>query len=489
VRDAERKELRAAEIQNAARKIHYVPFTRKGKPLDAWVQDELALAAPEELPERAVPFPKISDPAKISIQLSRSGCYGPCPTYDITIRGDGKVSYRGELNVSILGAHSSHVDAAEVSTLLERFRAANFLGLRESYRAHVTDSATYRLSVNLGGHVKAVEDYVGEWVGMPAVVTELEDAVDTVSDSARWVTSSPGTLEAVRQSGIGLTSPQAARILRTAVRTGDLVTAKRLLDAGTPVDQPAPSRGSPWPEPPGISILELTAWSGEQGTQMAMLKTLLAVPALSADKGAKHRALAEAANNGCVGLANALIDAGADPSARFIRSYDDRDRSETYLMLAASSGVWAMLDDALARPHDIHAVDEDGSTALVYIVTAAPPMEDVFPLVDRLLAAGADRSELDRTLLDTCNPNWIPGLVARGGNINARDAKGNTPLFQSCTPEGVQALLDAGADPTLRNAAGKTAIEATYPPQNGEEDSRAAVIRRFLAQHPAPKHN
>jgi hypothetical protein len=146
-----------------------------------------------------------------------------------------------------------------------------------------------------------------------------------------------------------------------------------------------------------------------------------------------------------------------------------------------------MLDDALARPHDIHAVDAQGRAALANMVYNAPPKEDIFPLVDRLLAAGADRAELDSVLLDTCQPDWISGLVARGANINVRDAKGNTPLFQSCSIEGVQALLNAGADPTLRNLDGKTAVEATYPPEHGKEDSRAAVIRKFFEDHPPSK--
>jgi hypothetical protein len=76
---------------------------------------------------------------------------------------------------------------------------------------------------------------------------------------------------------------------------------------------------------------------------------------------------------------------------------------------------------------------------------------------------------------------WIPGLVARGGNVNARDAKGNTALFQSCTVDGVRALLAAGVDPSERNEAWKTAVEEVCASRDGKEDSRAAVIREFIA--------
>jgi ankyrin repeat protein len=324
---------------------------------------------------------------------------------------------------------------------------------------------------------------------MPAIVTELEDAVDRAADSARWVTSSPGTVAAMRQAGIAMTSSQAAHILRAAVAAGDVVTVRALLAAGTPVSVKQPHLQDDRIAPASYrdsSLLELAVDSEKAERQLEMLQLLLASPAVRADQAGKQRALARAVELGRVDLARALIAAGADPSARFAGESADSEQNETYLTLAASSGVWAMLEDALARPYDIHALDAQGRTALVSMVLDAPPNEEIFPLVDRLLAAGADRTDLDHVLLETCQPNWIPGLVARGGNINARDRNGNTPLFQSCTVEGVQAMLEAGADPSLQNIDGKTAVEVAYPPEDGKEDPRAAIIRRFLETHALP---
>lgn len=487
-RYVDEKDLDVSAVRSAALNLRYVPFTRNGVPLDAWVQETLALHVSEVKAERTVPFPKLENPRAVSIQLWRSGCYGTCPSYTVAIRGDGEVSYSGGSYVSIPGTHASRVSISEVTTLLDQFRTANFLGLKDSYRAGVTDCPTYRLSLSLGGNAKVVEDYVGESVGMPASVTELEDAVDRAADSARWVSSSPGTLQAMRQAGIGIKSVQATQILRTAVYGGDMVTVSELIAAGTPISLPQPPASlAPLQRLSSASLSELAVESEQGAARLDMLKTVLGAAGVRTDRAGMQRALARAAESGSVGLAKVLIDAGADPSARFTGRYAEQDRNQTYLMLAAASGVWAMLDDALARPHDIHAVDADGRTALVNMVYNAPPMEYIFPLVDRLLGAGASRAELDRVLLDTCQPSWIPGLIARFGNVNARDAKGNAPLFQPCTVEGIQALLDAGADPTLRNYAGQTAVEAAFPPENGREDSRAAIIRRFSEMHPSQK--
>jgi len=465
-----------AEFEKALRNLRYTPFTRDGVPVEVWAQDSFSVLEVEDPPARAVAFPRTSDLSAVAIRLSRTGCSGGCPVYSVTIHGDGSIVYAGDHSVSIAGTHNARISPADFAALLERFRKASFLALKDSYRSEVADRPTYYLSVNLPGKTKVVADYAGGWVGMPAVVTELENAVNRAADSARWVTSSPGTVAAMREAGIAVTSPQAARILRAAVGAGDSVTARALLAAGTSASAPRDS-----------SLLELAADSDNAGGQLEMLQLLLSSPAVRADQAGKQRALARAVQYGEVDLARVLIAAGANPAERFVGVLADTEQNETYLMLAASSGVWAMIEDALARPHDIHAVDGQGHTALVGMVLSAPPNEDIFPLVDRLLAAGADHTDLDRVLLDTCQANWIPGLVARGGNINARDANGNTPLFQSCSDEEVQTMLNAGADPSLRNSEGKTAVEATYPPEDGKEDSRAVVIRRFVEGGGRPK--
>jgi len=51
----------------------------------------------------------------------------------------------------------------------------------------VTDCPTYEIGVRVGGRSKRIVDYVGEEVGMPGVVTELEDLIDNLTDSQKWV--------------------------------------------------------------------------------------------------------------------------------------------------------------------------------------------------------------------------------------------------------------------------------------------------------------
>jgi hypothetical protein len=476
-------EVYGPKIELAAKRIRYVPFTRSGTPTDAWVQDTLTVWTEEEIANESALFPEVVDWSQVSITLRRSGCYGWCRSYSITIHGDGRIGYVGDRFVSIPGPHKANTRVSRVRELLDRFRAAHFFGFRDSYHALITDNPTYQVSLRVGTQSKTVTDYMGERVGMPTAMKDLESAIDATADSARWVTASPQTPDVLTQDGIELTSAKATEILHTAVYEGDLVTTRHLLAADVPIGPVKPVANAPFGERTAQSLAELVVQTLDENARVDMLRLVLTSNVVMANKDSLQKALASVIESGETKLARILISAGADPSVRFVEKYGGKTPDQTFLMLAASSGVWSMIDDALARPHEIRAVDSEGRTALVRTAHSAPQIEDIFPIVDRFLAAGASRSELDRVLLDSFQPNWIHGLVTRGGNINARDVNGNTPIFQACTVEGIQALLDAGANPYLRNHDGKTTVETTFTRDQGKEDPRAAVIRKFCATH------
>ena len=87
--------------------------------------------------------------------------------------------FDGRAFVDVKGIRTGSVDASSVRRLAHKFIAADFYSFDDAYRASVTDNPEYILTIEIDGHKKAVEDYVGSWVGMPAVVTELENEVDT----------------------------------------------------------------------------------------------------------------------------------------------------------------------------------------------------------------------------------------------------------------------------------------------------------------------
>jgi hypothetical protein len=329
----------------------------------------------------------------------------------VVIHGDGKVEFHGKHYVAIPGDYQARIAPEAASRLLERFRAAGFFALKDTYRAGVTDNPTYCLELVVGPRKKTIVDYVGTWVGMPESITELEDAVDEAAGTDRWVTTGPGTVGVMQEAGIAPNSEQAGEILVYAVKEGKAGAVRSLLIAGAPVSIRKANQDS-------TSLLTIASFVRGRESQREVFEVLLENAEVRADKAGMQDALGRVAGDGNVEVARMLIGAGADPTQLFFDTYQNEgEPDQTYLMRAAASGVWDMLDDALSRPHEIHAVDSKGRSALVHVLWSAPPREDIFPLVDRLLAAGADKKELTKTLADGCDyPQWHKGLVKRGAD-------------------------------------------------------------------------
>lgn len=123
----------------------------------------------------------------VEITLSRTSCYGFCPDYSVTINDQGEVRFEGRRFVNVVGEAHATVPRAEVARLLARFDAVGFDTLRDEYRARVTDNPTTTIMLTRNGRSKRVVDYVGIAVGMPEAARELQDEIDRVAGTARWV--------------------------------------------------------------------------------------------------------------------------------------------------------------------------------------------------------------------------------------------------------------------------------------------------------------
>src|SRR5215831_9459051 len=62
----------------------------------------------------------------VVINFERSGCYGDCPAYKLTVFGDGRVDYSGVNFVKQTGKAQGHIEPASVQRLVAEFDKANF---------------------------------------------------------------------------------------------------------------------------------------------------------------------------------------------------------------------------------------------------------------------------------------------------------------------------------------------------------------------------
>lgn len=433
----------------AVRRWTFRPFRYRGKAVAARGTVNITYLAPPKWRDPDAPFPPI-DYSNLRISLVRSACYGPCPDYSVTIDGSGEVLFTtrspalkgapeahrqfrpGGNGVLFPGEHRARIDRAALDALIGKFRAARFFGLEPEYSAMITDMPTYVLKFETGGRSWTVTDYVGERVGMPPVVTELEDAVDRAAGTARWVKGDESSIATLREEGFDFRSQKAAELAAYLALAGDAPDGLiiGLIEAGVSTEHPMVFDEGDRPTPLGETLLV-----GAIGKHRRALFDYLARRGWLAriPRERLSEAFAESGGGCDADIARALVAAGADPKARTTRAGG--------------------------------RVEHAGATALISAATPYGPCHKVElrPVVQALVALGVDVNAVndagENVLYGLEDPDLQELLLKAGARANVRDKKGKSPAFSSWNDRIVLGLLDAGADPRGRDADGKTLRE------------------------------
>ncbi len=138
----------------------------------AW---QTAMAAPID---RTTPL--IFDSTEIVMR--RSGCEGWCPVYEVRIRADGQVRFRGEQMVCSFGEHSATADPYAVRHLIRAIEAVR-RGPMPASTYTVIDAPTTTLLLVRDDSVKGA-------VYQPQdddALIRMGERVDQVAGTARWL--------------------------------------------------------------------------------------------------------------------------------------------------------------------------------------------------------------------------------------------------------------------------------------------------------------
>ncbi len=173
---------RAARAALAAR----WPAPESGRPFRGY--QAVLNAPPERLPTRRVPFPDTQG-QPVSITLERAGNYDPYGIYSVTLDSDGDIDFCGPGFVKAPGQQRSRISRPAFDALVQEFREADFFSLDDRYISSTAESEDIHLRVRIGNQEKTVMDAGGREVGMPAVVRNLQEAVDEAAETSRWVGS------------------------------------------------------------------------------------------------------------------------------------------------------------------------------------------------------------------------------------------------------------------------------------------------------------
>jgi ankyrin repeat protein len=448
----------------------FIPFKEGTGATTVEIEEYVDLVPPEKLPTTHVPPPVIRPDSQIEITLQRYACYGSCPSYQVDLTTHGIV-FDGHGFVVANGKHIASIDTDAVRALAKKFVEADFYSMASDYRASVTDMPSYELSISIDGQKKEINDYVGQWVGMPSVVKDLEDEVDQVANTERWVNGDEGLVQVLEAEKFNFETFEAQVLLKGVASRGQIATVKELLLAGVSLKPlPAPKPKEPYMSSPFENI----GWLSASSNYPEVINTLIEAGASKDDQKDKDSALVGAANSGNVLAAKELIAYGANPNANLSKLTITQDGgismsgkgAGSILIYAASSGNPEMVREILRYHPRLEARDREGKTAMFAAGDYRNQDEDGARVecVRILAQAGANVNARDddgnTPLHETFLTDMEEELLKLGADVNARNHDGETPIFTTVDDNAVELFIKHGADLTIRNKEGQTVVEA-----------------------------
>ena len=478
------------ELKGEVHDWKFTPFEKDGKPGSVKIEEYIDLVPPERLPKRRVKPPDLKPDSQIRIELERTGCYGTCPSYKVSMV-PGSITFYGGGYVAAAGIHKDTLAPDAVRALAQRFVDADFYSMDKEYVAGVTDEPTFRVSVSIDGNIQAVTDYMGSWVGMPAVIEDLEDAIDETARTDRWIEGKDGLVASLKSEKFNFNSVEAQLILKATSRRNQIATVRGLLDAGVPL---SPLLSKQKEEAREIS-LENVGWLTAAAEHLEILQLLMDAGASEKDQRDKDLALSAAARSGNVEAVRKLIEYGANPNVD-LRKLVVTERagelemsgpgSGSILIDAAGSGKPEMVREILRYHPKLEERDREGKTALFSAGEwrASDEDGDRVECVRLLVGAGANVNARDSDgntpLHETYLTDVEEELLKLGADVNARNKEGETPIFTTVDDDAIPLFLKYGANLAIRNNAGQTVEEAAK--EKGPQ--RQEALRRAIAGRP-----
>lgn len=439
-----------AEAESIEAQREFKPFEKDGAPVRASIKDYVALYPLEQWSKTKIPFPEVKNWNSLRITLKHQGCdFEDCLSYSVEIRGDGTVTYTGGQHYPLItGVHRGKASESTLINLVNEFRRADYLSLKNKYHSDFSDQSTTTSSIEFDGNSKQVTDYDGLKVGMPEAVHIVEAAVVKAGNLERWLKETDETwpsLLAEHWNFKAQTDENRNLFANVAARGSNQLIQNFLAAGASPLALSGDGQGA----------LVSVAGRGNADIVGRMLADQDHLPAQLL-----FRALRAAAGSGDITTVDLLLGKGADVNGNSDNS-DDADYSDTVLMAAARSGNADVIQEILKYHPDVKKKDNGGRTALEFFVAQGKKPSSIEETIRALVEAGADVNAADdrgaTPIFSAChNIEALKPLVALGADLNAKDRFGETPLTRCLAPKGLSALIEAGADPSLQNGHGQT---------------------------------
>lgn len=140
--------------------------------------------------------PKVGAAPSSSVMFERGSCRGGCAPYRVTLRDDGRITF---IRLDGAAAQQDSIAPAAVATLVNAMRDGGFTTLDSTLvqgtrgcGAYAADAPTAVLTLTTGTSSHTVRHDYG-CSSLPASLRQWGAAVDSIANTARWLTPSTGT--------------------------------------------------------------------------------------------------------------------------------------------------------------------------------------------------------------------------------------------------------------------------------------------------------
>lgn len=309
-----------------------------------------------------------------SITLSRSTCYGTCPSYEVTLYGDGRVRWKGHGYVEVVGERTYQIEAGNAKKVLQRFRSPEVLKLCGDYSQSVTDNASSMTEIAMLNARKTIHDYASS---SPLWFRQLQKDLEATAQTHSMRHGDPVTEPLIHIQEEYLPKPGQTDLMR-AVMHEDLANVKGQIAAGARLED---TDASGWT----ALMYAATAYTNSSGVVNELLR---------AGANRNHRS----PFGDTVLMASALDGYFDEDLARGTETLNVQNLDGvTALMLLAASGRVDEIRKALNIGANAKLKDKQGRSAVDYL-DAIPCHKSLVRGYKRFMEITGPCLELDRDL-------------------------------------------------------------------------------------------
>lgn len=116
------------------------------------------------------------------VEISKTACFGKCPVYSFSLKGDGSATYDGKRFVDLEGQHKRTFSADTVNAVFEALIEADLYQYEDEYTDQVTDLPTTYLRIQHEGREKQIKLYYG----YPKELEEIADRLQKLAFTGGW---------------------------------------------------------------------------------------------------------------------------------------------------------------------------------------------------------------------------------------------------------------------------------------------------------------